>query len=570
MSHMVRERKGVSAMGELYEYIGFIGKGSVGMIAKVRHRQTGVEYAMKTIQLAKFSRSILKEMRNEIEVLKRLDHPNTIRAIETFEEERQMYLIMKLCTGGDLRARTPYSEKAVANIVTKLLSATCYMHEKGICHRDLKLENVVYESKAPDSDIFIIDYGLSKIANHEEMDEVVGTLYTMAPEVVAGKNYDNSCDMWSIGVMTFVLLSGTMPFPMFSAFQLKAAIAAGTYDFSGPRWTHISYEAKSFVRRLIKRVPSERLTAQKALQHRWISDWMASEEPALSSTGGRGLLTREDHDRIVASMKNFASYGKVKKIGLMLVAYRSPPEQTKAMRHAFSTYDVDLNGRVSREEFQSVLKEQGYTDEELVGLFDEMDDDQDGYMHYTEFLAATLETQGKELAEERLADAFDWLDSDDTHNISKENLVHFFGKDGKGHDVAKLIEDADENRSGGIDLHEFIKLMRERGKFSIPPSATPSPTGPTAARRKHVPHAGHTNSSHGALTAPSDATTVGRGDRGDVEWAQDTPGGKAKSRRAKKGGVDESRNVSTPLPNQQRDTWTPELLFGDGPPPTPP
>lgn len=100
---------------------------------------------------------------------------------------------------------------------------------------------LLLDAQLPPTPSFLCSF---KIANHEEMDEVVGTLYTMAPEVVAGKNYDNSCDMWSIGVMTFVLLSGTMPFPMFSAFQLKAAIAAGTYDFSGPRWTHISYEAK--------------------------------------------------------------------------------------------------------------------------------------------------------------------------------------------------------------------------------------------------------------------------------------------------------------------------------------
>ncbi|CAM9316289.1 unnamed protein product, partial [Laminaria digitata] len=113
----------------------------------------------------------------------------------------------------------------------------------------------------------------------------------------------------------------------------------------------------------------------------------------------------------------------------MLVAYRSHPDETKAMRNAFNAYDVDRNGRVARGEFQEVLKQQGYTDEELVGLFDEVDDNHDGYLHYTEFLAATLETDGKQVADERLAEAFDQLDMDDSGHISRDNLMEFLGRD---------------------------------------------------------------------------------------------------------------------------------------------
>ncbi|CAM9965868.1 unnamed protein product [Ectocarpus sp. 4 AP-2014] len=463
-----RERKGTK-VEDLYETISIIGKGSVGMIAKVKHRQTGVEYALKTIQLEKISSSMLKEMRNEIEILKRLDHPNIIRAIETFESDKEVYLVMRLCTGGDLHRRAPYAEAAVVDIITKLLSATWYMHQQGIVHRDLKLENVVYESTLPESDIFIIDYGLSKIIDRDEarMSEVVGTLYTMAPEVLnGGVSYDKSCDMWSIGVIAFVLLSGDMPFDTTSKQRLIKAVEDGRFEFSGRRWSRVSSEARSFIRHMMVKNPSGRYTAGQALQHSWIQGCKLSDEQRMLSPAPP-VLEKEDHDRVVASMKNFALYSKVKRTALMLVAYRSKPEETKAMRSAFKAYDVDQNGRVSRAEFQKVLKKQGYSDAELVGLFDEVDDDNDGFLHYTEFLAATLETGGKEVTDERLAEAFDLLDMDDSGFISKENLLEFLGKDSKGYNVTQLIAEADEDGTGAINLHEFCNHMRKSGRFSI-------------------------------------------------------------------------------------------------------
>ncbi|CAM9417639.1 unnamed protein product [Ectocarpus sp. 6 AP-2014] len=468
-SHMVRERKGTK-VEDLYETISVIGKGSVGMISKVKHRQTGVEYALKTIQLEKISRSMLKEMRNEIEILKRLDHPNIIRAIETFESDKEVYLVMRLCTGGDLHRRAPYAESAVVDIITKLLSATWYMHQQGIVHRDLKLENVVYESTLPDSDIFIIDYGLSKIIERDEdrMNEVVGTLYTMAPEVLnGGVSYDKSCDMWSIGVIAFVLLSGDMPFDTNTKQRLIKAVEDGRFEFSGRRWNRVSSEARSFIRHMMVKKPSGRYTAGQALQHSWIQGSKLSDEQRMLSPAPT-VFEKEDHDRVVVSMKNFALYSKVKRTALMLVAYRSKPEETKSMRSAFKAYDVDQNGRVSRAEFQKVLKKQGYSDAELVGLFDEVDDDHDGFLHYTEFLAATLETGGKEVTDERLAEAFDLLDMDDSGSISKENLLEFLGKDSKGYDVTQLIAEADEDGTGAINLHEFCNHMRKSGRFSIP------------------------------------------------------------------------------------------------------
>ncbi|CAM9601238.1 unnamed protein product [Discosporangium mesarthrocarpum] len=242
MSHMVRQRRQGACVEMFYETLHTIGHGSMGTVSRVRHLPTGSEYALKTIQLARISPKMVQEMRNEIDVLKRLDHPNIIRAIETFESKRRVYLVMELCTGGDLTRRGPYTETVAAHLI---LSAVSYMHDQGVSHRDLKLENVMYESHDPDAEIQVIDFGLSKIylKHGKLMHEMVGTLYSMAPEVILGE-YDESCDMWSVGVMAFILLSGDMPFDCTTQKRLLKSIEAGHYEFRGRRWKKISMEAR--------------------------------------------------------------------------------------------------------------------------------------------------------------------------------------------------------------------------------------------------------------------------------------------------------------------------------------
>jgi serine/threonine protein kinase len=149
-----------------------------------------MSYALKAIQKDQVNEIYHAEMRNEIEILKHLDHPNIVRIFESFEHKRQIYLVMEYCSGGDLYERChPYTEQETAKIVTKILSAVAYMHKRGVVHRDLKFENILFENKRKNANIKIIDFGLSKIFKADKyrkpaiMTDFVGTLYTMAPEV---------------------------------------------------------------------------------------------------------------------------------------------------------------------------------------------------------------------------------------------------------------------------------------------------------------------------------------------------------------------------------------------------
>lgn len=173
-----------------------------------------IYYALKAIHLDCIGDdSYLTELRNEVAILTTLDHPNIVRPIETFEYRKEMFILMELCSGGDLYTRDPYTEAEAARIVSSILSAVAYLHSHNITHRDLKYENIIFANSSPTSEVKIIDFGLSKLYAHgeEHMNDTVGTVYTMAPEVLKN-NYTCKADLWSVGVIAFMLLSSSMPF----------------------------------------------------------------------------------------------------------------------------------------------------------------------------------------------------------------------------------------------------------------------------------------------------------------------------------------------------------------------
>ena len=159
-----------------------------------------ITYAMKSILLSQVTqKQYIDELRNEIAILKDLDHPNIVRAIETFEYWGKIFVIMELCSGGDLYTRDPYTENDAARIVTSILSAISYMHSRKVVHRDLKYENVLFVNTSPLSQVKLIDFGLSKVyVGANKMTDMCGTIYTMAPEVLMGEHTEKA-DMWSVG-----------------------------------------------------------------------------------------------------------------------------------------------------------------------------------------------------------------------------------------------------------------------------------------------------------------------------------------------------------------------------------
>lgn len=297
-------------------------------------RQTGVKYAIKIIDKSKCKG---KEgmIETEISILKSISHENIIQLYEMYEVNNHIYLVMELVTGGelfdDIVKKATYSEEATAKVIQKILAAIEYLHLKGIAHRDLKPENLLLSNKTASTKIMISDFGLSKIFNDEEvMKTACGTPGYVAPEVLQRKGYGREVDLWSIGVITYILLCGYPPFYDKNSVELFKQIMAGKYEFDSPWWDKISEKAKDFIRNLLVLDTKTRYTARAALEHPFISDSCGSTAPptlqdarnssfasSIEESMGRPLGDRTvlDDSGIVSSLNslNLSSEGERRK-----------------------------------------------------------------------------------------------------------------------------------------------------------------------------------------------------------------------------------------------------------------
>jgi len=231
----------------------------------------------------------LNRLQTEIRILKQVDHPNIIKLKELFETPTMLAIVTELVTGGELFdkivAQGNYSERDAAILVSKMVSAIEYLHIRGIVHRDLKPENLLLRDPDSITEVKIADFGLSKVVGTKFsslMLTACGTPSYVAPEVLSAIGYDKEVDLWSIGVITYILLCGFPPFYNESLNKLFEEILSAEYDYPEEYWSHISNEAKDFVSKLLVVDPSQRLTAAQALQHVWIVSNTTGTAPSKS------------------------------------------------------------------------------------------------------------------------------------------------------------------------------------------------------------------------------------------------------------------------------------------------
>jgi len=384
MAKIREEKKGGSAYQTQEEVtcgcFGFCAKSKPqgeSSVPKSRRREAEVLYALKTIMINRISPEFIEELRNEIEILKSLDHPNIVKAFEVFENKAQIYIVMEICTGGDLYRRLPYSEKDSAKITSKLCSAIAYMHSKDVVHRDLKFENIMFESKDSNSEVKVIDFGLSKKflpeEHHRTMTEGVGTIYTMAPQVLQGI-YTSKADLWSVGVISFMLLSSQKPFYNKRRRKVIDRIMRCDYKFRGEIWEQLSDDSKDFISNLLVLDPKQRMDANQALKHKWLN-----EQYKLSDRRPSEALMKKVEDNLLA----YKDTSDLKKVALNIIAHKSSPTEILQMRKAFGQYDIENNGVVSFDEFKKALKDSNYSDGELEEIFSSIDVNENGHIMYT-------------------------------------------------------------------------------------------------------------------------------------------------------------------------------------------
>lgn len=254
-----------------------IGSGTFSVVKEAIHKQTNQKYAIKCIKRKGLSEEDIEALTTEVAILKQIHHPNVMILHDFYSEEQYYYLVTEYMEGGELFDRivekSYYSEKEARDLVKLLLEAIKYLHDHDVVHRDLKPENLLLTSKDDDASIKIADFGFAKKINFDGdgLSTACGTPGYVAPEILEGKTYGKSVDIWSVGVITYILLCGYPPFHDDNHNALFRKIKKGKYQFDSPYWDHVSDDAKDLIKRMLVVDPAERDTAEKLLQHPWIT-----------------------------------------------------------------------------------------------------------------------------------------------------------------------------------------------------------------------------------------------------------------------------------------------------------
>lgn len=445
--------------GDILEWYSFesklLGTGFSGPVRLGVSKRSGRKYAVKPFSKIGANKDKVNMLRNEASVYLRLDHPHIARLIEIWESPQYVYIVMEYCSGGELFdrlcARKVYSESAARHVTLQMFSAISYLHNSKIVHRDLKLENFLYENSEHNSNLKLIDFGFAKIwdsKHSKRMHATCGTLAYVSPDTLLG-SYTNTCDIWSLGVIVYMLLVGYPPF-YGTEEDMFSRILDAQYSLLGPRWDRVSPLAKQFIRRLLVKDGTKRMTAQEALQH----PWLAYEEPPQVLTLG---------PTVVESLRRFAQRNKFQRAALTLIAYSMTSSQVEDIRHTFLCLDRSKEGTIRSDELEKILHEElpEITTDEVKKIFKALAGvaGENDRIHFNDFLAAML-TYRLPIDEELLRQCFLKFDAECCGFISFQNVSDTLGDDRYTEaKLRRMFAEADEDENGLIDYEEFSRLV---------------------------------------------------------------------------------------------------------------
>ncbi|CAK86645.1 unnamed protein product (macronuclear) [Paramecium tetraurelia] len=397
-----------------------LGEGSYGKVWKVTHKNSGMVRAMKQL---KKSSLILEEQQRlfaEVNILRNLDHPHIVKLYELYQDEQNYYLITEYLSGGELFDRIKkmsyFSERKAASFMRDILSAVVYCHEQNIVHRDLKPENILFVNESINSTLKIIDFGTSrKYYADKKMTKKLGTAYYMAPEVMR-KDYNEKCDVWSCGVVLYILLCGYPPFTGVNNKLIMQRISDGKIVFNDNDWALISKEAKTLISKMLQVDPNQRISAKQALADPWIDKHNSNEQVNLV---------------VLQNLQRFQAESLFTQAVLSYIASQmtSNQEQEELIK-AFQILDKDQNGILSKDEliegYSQVLKDRELAIQEVNKILHIVDLNQSGQVDFSEFLMASM-NQEKLMSLEKVKAAFKMFDANNDGKISKEELEMMIG-----------------------------------------------------------------------------------------------------------------------------------------------
>ncbi|CAN1306764.1 Calcium-dependent protein kinase 2 [Linum perenne] len=458
--------------GHLKEFFNLgrkLGHGQFGTTFLCVEKGSGNQYACKSIAKRKLlTMDDVEDVRREIEIMHHLSgHPNIIRIRSAYEDSVAVHVVMELCSGGELFDRIikkgHYTERKAAGITRTIFGVIQACHSLGVMHRDLKPENFLFIDEHEDSPLKAIDFGLSMFFKPGQIfNDVVGSPYYVAPEVLR-KKYGPEADVWSAGVMVYILLSGVPPFwAGFDLFDVETEdeifqeVLHGNPDFSSDPWPHVSESAKELVKKMLVREPKKRISTHEVLCHPWVrEDGVAPDKPL-----DPAVLTR---------LKQFSAMNKLKKMALRIIAEKLSEEEIAGLREMFKMIDTDNSGNITFEELKTGLKTFGANldESEIYDLMQAADINNNGTIDYPEFIAATLHLNKIE-REDRLLTTFSYFDKDGSGYITLDKLQQACNEFGmKDVELEEMIREVDKDNDGRIDYNEFVEMMQTSNSHEI-------------------------------------------------------------------------------------------------------
>jgi len=431
-----------------------IGTGHFGTVRVAKQTTTDKKFAVKTIEKKKVS-SDLYLLKREVEILLNLDHPNLIKTYAAYEDAKYIHIVTELCTGGELLekifSKARYKEKGAAKVMRQILLAVNHLHENGICHRDLKPENFLFATKEKGADLKLIDFGLANKFGSKfdtRMNTVVGTPYYIAPEVLTGQ-YGFQCDIWSVGVIMYMLLSGKPPFEGRSSNEIFKKILTNGPKFKARVWDEVSAEAKQLITVMLSRVPTSRPTASDILKSHWFY-----------STAGAVIKVEPD---ILEALINYKSETRFKKEALAVIVKNLSFGEIQELKDAFVAIDTENTGDLTFSEIEQAMRNQGYTlaCDKIQSIMNYAGINSKGRINYSDFLRMTI-TSKSSLIEQKMWEAFKVFDVDDTGFITSENLKQAFKKMGKEFSqetIDHMINEVDLAKDNKVSFDEFKAMF---------------------------------------------------------------------------------------------------------------
>ncbi|CAH9062801.1 unnamed protein product [Cuscuta europaea] len=434
-----------------------LGRGEFGVTYLCTDKSTGEHLACKSISKKKLRTQVdIDDVKREVQIMKHLPrHPNIVSLKDTYEDDHAVHLVMELCEGGELFdrivARGHYTERAAAVVTRTIVEVIQICHKNGVMHRDLKPENFLFANKKETAALKAIDFGLSvTFKPGETFKEIVGSPYYMAPEVLK-RNYGPEVDVWSAGVILYILLCGVPPFWAETEKGVAQAIIRSVVDLKKDPWPKVSDNAKDLVKKMLNPDPTKRLTALEVLDHPWLQNAQKAPNVSLGET-------------VIARLKQFSMMNKLKKRALKVIAEHLSVEEMAGIKEVFKLMDTSNNGKINMNELRVGMQKLGHqiTDSELQILMEAGDTDKDGYLDYGEFVAVSVHIR-KLGTEDHLKKAFDYFDKNQTGYIEIEELRDALADeiDSNSEEIINAImQDVDTDKDGRISYIEFDVMMK--------------------------------------------------------------------------------------------------------------